>query len=148
MEIILIEDVDGLGKANDVVTVKNGFGRNYLIPKRLAMVANKANKSQALEMQRQTERKRDKMLSEYRLAASKLENAVIKVGAKVGTSGKIFGSVTNIQLADAIKNIAGVTVDRKKVTILEDVKHLGTFSAEVDLHPEIKPTIKFEVVAD
>lgn len=148
MEIILIEDIDGLGKANDIVTVKNGFGRNYLIPKRLAVVANNANKSQALEMQRQTERKRDKMLSEYRLAASKLENSVIKVGAKVGTSGKIFGSVTNIQLADAIKNLAGVTVDRKKVTILEEVKHLGTFTAQVDLHPEIKPTIKFEVVAD
>jgi len=148
MEIILIEDVDGLGKANDIVTVKNGFGRNFLIPKRLAIVANRANKNNALEMQRQSDRKKDKMLSEYRLAASKLENAVIKVGAKVGTSGKIFGSVTSIQLADAIKNIAGVTIDRKKVTILEEVRHLGTFSAEVDLHPEIKPTIKFEVVAD
>lgn len=148
MEIILLQDVEGLGEANDIVKVKNGYGRNFLLPKRLAVVANKSNKAQAAELARQSVRRRDKMLSTYRASAAKLEAASIKVGAKVGTSGKIFGSVTNIQLADAIKSNIGLDIDRKTISILDEIKALGTYKAQVDLHPEIKPVIEFEVIAD
>lgn len=148
MKVILLQDVEGLGEANDIVPVKNGYGRNYLIPKRLAIVANKANEAKAAELARQSIRKRDKMLSTYRSAAAKLEVATIKVGAKVGSSGKIFGSVTNIQLSDAIKANIGLDIDRKTITILDEIKALGSYKAEIDLHPEVKPTIEFEVVAD
>jgi len=148
MEIILLKDIEGLGVRDDVVTVKNGFGRNFLIPKRMAVVANKRNANMLKERVRQSDMKTEKMLGEIRQAVSSLEGSSLKVGAKVGTSGKIFGSVTNIQLADAIKKATGLDIDRRKITILEDIKELGTFKAELNLHKDIKPEIEFEVVAE
>ena len=90
----------------------------------------------------------NKMIGEFRAIEDKLSGAIIKVGAKAGTSGKIFGSVTNIQIANAIKEQFGIEIDRKKITILEEVKNLGTYTAEAVLHPEVKPKITFEVFAD
>ena len=148
MELILLKDIEGLGNRDDVVTVKNGYGRNYLIPKRMAIVANKRNSNMLKERTRQSDMRTDKMMGQIQAAVTQLESSSLKVGAKVGTSGKIFGSVTNIQLADAIKKATGLEIDRRKITILEEIKSLGTYKAELDLHKDVKPEIEFEVVAE
>lgn len=148
MELILLKDIEGLGNRDDVVTVKNGYGRNYLIPKRMAVVANKRNSNMLKERTRQSDLKTEKMMGQIQAAVTQLEGSALKVGAKVGTSGKIFGSVTNIQLADAIKKATGLEIDRRKITILEEIKSLGTYKAELDLHKDVKPEIEFEVVAE
>lgn len=148
MEIILMEDIDNLGYKNEVVDVKPGYARNYLIPKQKAKVANNANRKALEEMMRQQENKLQKMVAEFEKQAEKISNTVIKVGAKTGTSGKIFGSITSIQLADAIKEQTGVEVDRKKVTIKDEVKSIGTYPAEVELFKDIVAEFSFEVVAE
>jgi len=148
MDIILLRDVEKLGYQDDVVTVKNGYGRNYLLPKRLAIVANKANLNSRNERVRQTDRKLEKQMSGILAAVERLKGTPIKVKAKVGTTGKIFGSVTNVILADALKQASGIDIDRRKITILEEVKELGVFKAEVDLHKNVKHEFEFEVVAD
>lgn len=140
--------MEGLGNMNDVVTVKNGYGRNYLIPQRLAIIANQRNLNFLKERKKQSNFKLNKQLGEIRAAIAKMEVTPISVGAKVGTSGKIFGSVTNIQLADAIKKATGLEVDRRKITILDEIKELGKFNAELDLHPELKHTLSFDVVGE
>lgn len=148
MEIILLQDVDKLGSVNDIVTVKNGYGRNYLIPQRKAVIANKVNRNVLKDRMGALQARMDKMLDEFKAIEEKLNGTIIKVGAKAGTSGKIFGSVTNIQIANAIKEQLSIDIDRKKITLLEDVKNLGTYSAEANLHASVKPKITFEVVAD
>jgi len=149
MQVILIENVKGLGKANDLVEVKGGYGRNFLLPNRLALMANKSNKKIAAEIVSQAERREQKVLSEFQGLVDKINNNTIKVGAKVGTTGKIFGSVTNVQLADAIKKTTGEEVDRRKITILsEEVKTLGEFQAQLVLHPKVKVDFNFEVVGE
>jgi len=148
MDIILLRDVESLGYQDDVVTVKSGYGRNYLLPKRLAIVANKANLNARNERVRQTDRKLEKQMSSILAAVERLKGTPIKVKAKVGTTGKIFGSVTNVILADALKQAAGIDIDRRKISILQEVKELGVFKAEVDLHKNVKHEFEFEVVAD
>lgn len=149
MEVVLLQDVDKLGTQNAIVKVKPGFARNYLIPRGLALVANDGNKKFAQEKQKQAARREEKLVSQLQTIVDQLRNTVVKIGAKTGTSGKIFGSVTTLQLADAIKKQFGVNVDRKKVSILEeDIKTLGTYKALVDLHKDVKVEIDFEVVAE
>ncbi len=148
MEVILLKDVEKLGDQNEIVTVKNGFGRNYLIPKKLAIIANATNRNILKDQVGQIEAKLEKMIDEFKVIEEKLKGVTIKVGAKAGTSGKIFGSVTNIQIANAIKDQIGIDIDRKKITLSEDVKNLGTYTAEANLHPKVKPQITFEVIAD
>lgn len=148
MELILLKEVEKLGDINDVVTVKSGYGRNFLIPQGLAVIANKSNLKSLKERVRQHDAREAKMLGTYQEIADKLKEAVIKIGAKAGTSGKIFGSVTNLQLADAIKEQIDLEIDRKKIVLLEDVKELGVYSATVSLHKEVEGKITFEVIAD
>lgn len=148
MKIILLKDVPNLGYKNDVVEVKNGYGRNYLIPQRMAIVANRSNLNQVTELNRQTERKQAKVLEELRAGIAKLEAASIKIGAKVGTTEKIFGSVTNVQIADAIKKATGVEIDRRKISVEDDIKTLGTYTAQIDFHRDLKYDLEFEVVAE
>ncbi len=149
MEIILIKDIENLGKANDIVTVKNGYGRNYLIPQKLALLANEGNKHKVAQIVAQEKHREEKILKEFESIVAKIQEATIQVGAKVGTSGKIFGSVTNVQLAEAIKKATGEEVDRRKISIKADeVKQLGTYNAEVALHPKVKVDFEFEVVKD
>lgn len=148
MDIILLRDVDKLGFQDDVVTVKSGYGRNYLLPKRLAVVANKSNLAARNERVRQTDRKLEKQMSSILAAVERLKGTPIKVKAKVGTTGKIFGSVTNVILAEALKKAAGIDIDRRKISILDEVKELGVFKAEVDLHKNVKHEFEFEVIAD
>lgn len=148
MEIILKKDLKGLGYKNDIVKVKNGYGRNFLIPQGIAVLATLSNKKMQAEEIKQSSFKEEKLRTEATATAAKLAEVTVKVGAKAGESGKIFGSVTNIQLADALKK-AGYEVDRKNIEMNEEgIKTLGTYSAKVRLFKEVNATINFEVIAE
>lgn len=148
MEVILIQDVEKLGDKNDLVNVKPGYGRNYLIPQGLAMVASPSNKKAWEDMKRQDARREDKIMKELQTVVEKLQNATVQVGAKAGTNEKLFGTVTSLQLADAIKKQLNIPIDRKKVQMPEEVKTLGEFVAVIDLHKDVKVELKFEVIAE
>ncbi len=148
MEIILKEDIEKLGYKDDLLTVKPGYARNYLIPKGMAIVATPSQKKVLAENLKQRAHKEDKLKDEANKTAESLAKETFKIGAKVGENGKIFGSVNTIQLADAIE-AAGFTVDRKRITIKnEPIKQVGTYEADVVLHKEITQTITFEVVGE
>ncbi|MEN0005543.1 MAG: 50S ribosomal protein L9 [Bacteroidota bacterium] len=148
MNIILLQDLDKVGQKHEVVTVKDGYGRNYLIPKGLAVIANKTNMSKLDDIKRKEREVLEARLSEFKAIAAKLEGQVLKIGAKAGTSGKIFGSVTNVQLASALMDQLSIDVDRRKIIIDEEVKELGTFSAKLDMHPDVDAKVTFEVIAE
>lgn len=148
MEVILKQDVKSLGYKDDVVNVKPGYGRNFLIPKGLAEVATVSTKKQLTETVKQRAFKEQKLKTAAEKTAESLKGMVVKVGAKAGETGKIFGSVTSVQLADAIKKL-GYEVDRKNITIGQDgVKTLGSYTADVRLHKDVVATINFEVVQE
>ena len=147
MEIILKKDIQGLGYKNDVVSVKAGYGRNYLIPQGLAVVANDSNKKIAEENIKQAAHKAEKLKADAEALAGKIANAAVSIAAKIGDSGKIFGAVTTLQLADALSN-KGITVDRRQIAIQGAVKEAGDFKAIVDLHKEVKVDLNFSVVAE
>jgi len=148
MEVILKQDLKGLGYKNDIVKVKNGYGRNFLIPQRIAVLATDSNKKMQAEEIKQSSFKEQKLRNEATAMAAKFADVTVKVGAKAGESGKIFGSVTNIQLAEALKK-AGYDVERKNIEMNEDaIKALGTYSAKVRLFKEVTATINFEVIAE
>lgn len=148
MEVILKQDVKNLGYKDDVVKVKPGYGRNFLIPKNMAALATVSSKKVLSETVKQRAFKEQKIKAAAESTAAKLKDLVVKVGAKVGESGKIFGSVTSVQLADAIKKL-GYEVDRKNITLSEDgVKAVGTYTAEVRFHKEVTGTLTFEVVQE
>lgn len=148
MELILLKDVEKLGDANSIVKVRDGYGRNYLIPKKLAVVANDGNRRMLEELKRQTAVKEQKMVAKLEAMMDRFKNTTIKVGAKVGQSEKIFGSVTNVQLAEAIKKQLGVEIDRKKINMPEEVKTLGSYTASISLQGENKVDVNFEVVEE
>ncbi|MBL4586381.1 MAG: 50S ribosomal protein L9 [Flavobacteriales bacterium] len=149
MEIILKKDVEFVGYRDDLVKVKNGYGRNYLIPKGLAVLATSSAKKVREEDLRQRAHRNAKMIEEAKALLAKIQAADIKVGAKAGESDKIFGSVNNIQVAEAIKVATGVEVDRKKVGLKEaTVKTLGKYTASIRLHKEVEGEFEFEVVGE
>ncbi len=148
MEIILLQDIDKVGSKHELVTVKNGFARNYLIPRGYALIANDTNRRRLNDLRRREAAQLEKKLDHFKQIAAKLEGKSLKIGAKAGTSGKIFGSVTDLQLASALKEQLDVEVDRKKIQLPEEVKEIGTYAAVLKLHPEINPEIPFEVIAE
>ena len=148
MEVILLQDVDKLGRENELVKVRPGFARNYLIPRRLAVIADGGQKKMLDERMKQETRREDKMLKQISNVVDVLKNTKYTIGAKTGTSGKIFGSVTTIQLAHAIKKLSGIAVDRKKITLPDDVSVLGDYKATVHLHKDVSVDVAFEVVAE
>lgn len=148
MEIILLKDVESLGYKYDVVAVKNGFARNFLIPQKVAVIANADNRAKRDEIVDKHEAAQAQRVDEFQAISNKLAGAVLKIVAKAGTSGKIFGSVTSIQLVQAIKDQLGLDVERRTVTMTEEVKTLGTYTATANLHKEVEATINFEVIAD
>jgi large subunit ribosomal protein L9 len=147
MELILKTDIAGLGYKNDVVTVKPGYGRNYLIPQGFAEIASPTNKKVLAENIKQAAHKADKLKKDAEELAASIGDLTLELPAKVGESGKIFGRVTSIQIAEALKN-KGFDVDRKKIAIDGEVKNLGDYTATLDLHKEVKHKVKFTVVAD
>jgi large subunit ribosomal protein L9 len=148
MEVILIQDVDNLGARNEVVKVKNGYARNYLLPRKLALENNAGNKKQLEERMKQVRKKEDKMLAEINSVIAKLNEAPLKIGAKTGTSGKIFGSVTSLQISRAIREQKGYEIDRKRIQIADEVKELGTYKANIDFGNGNSTELEFEVVAE
>ncbi|HLK29177.1 MAG TPA: 50S ribosomal protein L9 [Puia sp.] len=148
MEIILIQDVDNLGAAHEKVSVKNGYARNFLIPRKLAVEASPSNLKQLEERVKQQQKKEAKLLAEVNQVIAKLKEGPLKIGAKTGTSGKIFGSVTSVQLARAIRDQKGYEVDRRRIHIIDEVKELGTYKAKVDFGNSNETEVEFEVVAE
>lgn len=148
MQVILIQDVNNLGGANELVTVKNGYGRNYLIPKKLAVEANPANMKRLEERMKQQQKKEAQLLAEINSVIEKLQTGPLSIGAKTGTSGKIFGSVTSVQIARAIREQRGYEIDRRRIQILDEVKELGTFKAKIDFGNGNETEVSFEVVAE
>jgi large subunit ribosomal protein L9 len=147
MEVILKQDVQGLGYKNDVVKVKPGYGRNYLIPTGVALIANDSNKRMTAENVRQAAHKAAKVKQDAEALGQKIGELTIDIGTKAGESGKIFGAVTAVQVAEVLKS-RGFEVDRKKVHFKEQPKQLGTYTVTLDLHKEVKHEIKVNVVAE
>ena len=148
MQVILIQDVNNLGGANELVTVKNGYGRNYLIPKKFAVEASPSNLKQLNERMKQQAKKEAKLLAEINNVIAVLSQGALKIGAKTGTSGKIFGSVTSVQIARAIREQKGYEIDRRRIQILDEVKEIGTFKAKVDFGNGNETEVEFEVVGE
>lgn len=147
MEVILKQDVQGLGYKNDLVKVKSGYGNNYLIPNGFALIATDSNKRLVQENIRQAAHKASKVKQDAEAIAAKVGDLTIEIGTKAGESGKIFGAVTALQIADALK-AKGFDIDRKKVILKESPKQLGTYTATLDLHKEVKHEITVKVVAE
>ncbi len=147
MDIILLADLDKVGDKHEVVTVKNGYGRNYLIPQGLALIANATNMKKLDDLKAKEEAAEAAKVDVYREIATALEGKTLKIGAKAGTSGKIFGSVTTIQIVQALKEQFDVEVLRKKVS-LEDIKEVGSYTATLNLHPEVVVELPIEVAAE
>ncbi|WP_426492852.1 50S ribosomal protein L9 [Hymenobacter sp. 102] len=147
MEVILKDDVKGLGYKNDIVAVKPGYGRNYLLPQGLAVLADKTNKKIVAENVRQAAHKADKIKGDAQAIANQIGDMVLEIPAKVGESGKIFGRVTTLQLADALK-AKGVEVDRKRLSFDSEPGSVGEYTATADLHREVKHKVRFNVVAE
>src|SRR5215213_2176191 len=148
MEIILIQDVDNLGGKNEALKVRNGYARNFLIPRGLAVEANPSNRKQLEERLKVVKKKEDQMLAQFNNVVAKLNEAPLKVGAKTGTSGKIFGSVTPLQLSRAIRDQKGYDIDRKKIHITDEVKELGTYKASIDFGNGQHANVDFDVVGE
>ena len=148
MQVILIQDVNNLGGANELVTVKNGYGRNYLIPSKLAVEASSSNLKQLEEKVKQQKKKEAKLLAEINSVIATLQSGPLKIGAKTGTSGKIFGSVTSVQIARAIREQKGYEIDRRRISIIDEVKELGSFKAKIDFGNGNETEVDFDVVAE
>lgn len=147
MEIILLEDIQNLGYKDDVVSVKNGYGRNYLIPQGKAILATPSAKKVLAENLKQRAHKLAKIKADAEELAAKINGISLTIGAKTSATGTIFGSVNNIQLAEALAK-KGYDIDRKTIYINDNVKELGTYKAIVKLHKEVSAEINFEVVAE
>ncbi|HRS53680.1 MAG TPA: 50S ribosomal protein L9 [Bacteroidales bacterium] len=149
MEVILKQDMPNLGYANEIVKVKNGYARNYLIPKGYAILATETNRKILSENIKQKAFKEEKLRKEAETLAKALQSIVVKIGTKAAATGKIYGSVNNIQVAEAIKNQFNYTIDRKKIHIdSESIKEIGTYKAKIHLYKDINVDITFEVVPE
>jgi len=148
MEVILKINVDKLGYANDVVSVKPGYGRNFLIPQGYAVLATASAKKAHEDMMKQKSHKETKLVAEAEEIASKIAGLTVTISTKAGENGKIFGSINTIQLAEALKK-EGFDIDRKSLKIKDEpIKEIGTFEAEALLFKGVKQSFKFEVVSE
>jgi large subunit ribosomal protein L9 len=148
MQVILIQDVDNLGGRNELVSVKNGYARNFLIPSKLAVEANPSNLKQLEERLKVKGKKEAAMLAEINKVIEVLKSSPVKIGAKTGTSGKIFGTVTSLQITRAIRDQKGYEIDRKRISIVEEVKELGAHKATIDFGNGNEVEIDFDVIAE
>ncbi|MFM6933976.1 MAG: 50S ribosomal protein L9 [Flavobacteriales bacterium] len=148
MEIILKKNVDKLGYANEIVTVKPGYGRNFLIPQGYAILATASAKKAHTEIMRQKSHKESKMLAEAQELAAKIADLTITIATKAGENGKIFGSVNTVQLADALRAL-GFDIDRKSLKIKDEpIREIGTYEVEANLYKGVRQAFKFEVVSE
>lgn len=148
MEIILLQDVNKLGQKDDIVNVKAGYGRNYLIPRGFAVAATASAKKMHAENMKQRAHKEEKIKAQAQEIAGKLAGVKVSVGAKTSSSGKIFGSVNTIQIAEALKE-KGFEIDRKNITLpVDQIKEIGSYKAVIKLHREVKVEVEFEIIAE
>ncbi|MCF8244125.1 MAG: 50S ribosomal protein L9 [Saprospiraceae bacterium] len=149
MDIILLKNLDKVGRKFDIVKVKDGYGRNFLIPQGLALVANKVNRNNLESFKRQESSKLNKKLDIFKAIAAKLKGQKLTITAKTGTSGKIFGSVTNIQIAQALRDQLDIDIDRRDILLPDDhIKMIGDYVATLDLHPDVDAKVEFSVIPD
>lgn len=148
MDIILLQDVDKVGDKHTIVTVKNGYGRNFLIPQKKAIIANAANREKLSILKQKEEEIAQKMIGTYQEFASQLADKVIKIAAKAGEKGKIFGSVTRIQVAAALLDQFNIEIERKKIDMPEEIKELGSYNVTLNFHKEVAPEVAIEVFQD
>ncbi len=148
MEVILIKDVDNLGAAHELVEVRPGYARNYLIPQKFAIEASISNKKVLEERRKQLQKREEKLMAEIAKVREVLNASAVKVGAKIGTSGKIFGSVTPIQLARVIREQKGYEIDRRRISIVGEVKEAGMYKAQIDFGKENIVDLEFEVIPE
>jgi large subunit ribosomal protein L9 len=147
MQIILKEDVPNLGYKDDIVTVKDGYGRNFLIPQKKAVIASESAKKILAENLRQRAHKLAKIVEDMQALAARMDGLTLTIGAKTSSSGTIFGSVSNIQIAEALAK-QGIEIDRKIIYLKDPVKEIGSYKALVKLHKDITVEIPFEVVSE
>ena len=148
MDIILLEHIEKVGAKHDVVKVKDGYGRNYLIPNGLALVANKTNKARLDGLKKQGAKKEAVVIAAFQKEAAKITGTTLKLSFKAGDSGRLFGSVTAQHISAALRDQLGVDADKRIIEMPEEVKELGTYEAIVKFHPEVTATAKFEVTAE
>jgi large subunit ribosomal protein L9 len=148
MQVILVKDMDNLGSAHEVVNVRPGYARNYLIPHKMAIEASPSNMKMAAEKEKVKAKKESVLLAEINKVIDVLKASPVKVGAKTGTSGKIFGSVTSIQIARAIREQKGYEIDRKRISIVDEVKEVGTYKANIDFGNANVFEMEFEVISE
>ena len=148
MQIILIQDVNNLGGANEVVTVRNGYARNFLIPQKMAVEASISNLKQLEERLKQIRKKEEKMLAEINKVISALQEGPVTIGAKTGTTGKIFGSITTVQIAKAVREQKGYEIDRRRIHLIDEIKEIGSYKAKVDFGNGNEAEIAMEIVAE
>jgi large subunit ribosomal protein L9 len=148
MDVILKKNVDNLGYANEMVSVKPGYGRNFLIPQGYAILATASAKKAHAEIMKQKSHKDSKILAEAQALGAKIESSTVKIITKAGENGKIFGSVNTVQLSEALK-AQGIEIDRKSLKITNDpIREIGSFEATANIHKEVKVTLTFEVVGE
>lgn len=148
MQVILIKDIDSLGVVNELVDVRPGYARNYLIPQKYAIEASPSNRKVLEERRKQLQKREEKLMAEINKVRDVLKESPVRIGAKVGTSGKIFGSVTSIQLVRAIREQKGYEIDRRRITIMDEIKEAGTFKAQIDFGKDNIVELDFEVVGE
>ena len=148
MEIILLQDVDNLGGINEVVKVKNGYARNFLLPRKLAVENSPSNNKQLQERLKLVRKKEELMLAQINSVIAKLNEGPVKLTAKTGTSGKIFGSITSLQLSRAIREQKGFDIDRKKISLPEELKEIGSYKAQIDFGGGKQTEVSIDVVAE
>ncbi len=145
MKVILKENIDSLGHIGDIVKVAPGYARNYLIPKGLAIEATLKNAKALDHVKRQMEYKKNKLLEQMKALAARIEATSLTLAHQAGEEGKLFGAVTNMELAEQL-NAQGIEIDRKKIVLAEPIKHLGEFTASIKLHPEVTANLKVNIV--
>jgi large subunit ribosomal protein L9 len=148
MDIILLDHIDKVGAKHEVVKVKDGYGRNYLIPRGLAIVANRANMARLDGLKKQAAKKEAALVDSLKAIAAKLVGISLRISAKAGESGRLFGSVTAQHVAAALKDQAGVEVDKRLIDMPEEVKEIGAYVAVIKFHPEVVAEVKFDVASD
>jgi large subunit ribosomal protein L9 len=147
MELILLKNLDKVGDKYEIVSVKNGYGRNFLIPQGFAMVANDSNRRSLASLVGAQDKREAKMVGEYQTMAAKLEEGTIILKEKAGTSGRLFGSVGTLKIASALREQLGVDIERKKI-VMEDIKELGSYTATINFHKDVAGVVKFNIVSD
>ncbi|MEE9440099.1 MAG: 50S ribosomal protein L9 [Saprospiraceae bacterium] len=148
MELILLKNLDRVGDKHEIVSVKNGYGRNYLIPKRLGIIANATNLKKLEDLKTKEQAEEDKKISDYQAMAAKIEGKTLKIGVKAGATGKIFGSITNVQISSQLREQFEIDIERKKVELPEEIKEIGTYTAQIHFHASVKASINFELIQE